>query len=260
MRKDILYEKKEKIAYVTFNRPEVRNALGNTHFAQLDEIWQDIERDSNIWVAIVTGAGDKAFSAGHDLKSDQPTPGAEPPPKTARSIYIKSMESLEAISKPTIAAINGYCLAAGFALALAFDLRIAAESASFGTPEPRVGLYHGYGSLRLPRQIPMAIAMEMLLVCERMSAQEAYRVGLVNRVVPQGQLMATAEDWAKKICLNAPLPLRLNKELAYRGMDLTREQGLRYFEAKTNMIKDSEDAKEGSRAFIEKRVPQFKGR
>jgi enoyl-CoA hydratase/carnithine racemase len=256
---DILYEKRERVAYVTINRPEVMNAFNDECLKRLDEVWQDIERDPNIWVGVLTGAGDKAFSAGHDLKEDVEKHAEESYTKSL-SIYLQSMGHLEDISKPMIAAINGFCVGGGFILALLCDLRIASETASFGAVDPRVGLHVGYGSLRLPRQIPLAIALEILLVCEKISAQEAYRVGLVNRVVPQDKLMLTAEDWAKKICKNAPLALRINKELVYRGMDLTREQGLRHSAALAHITYDSEDAREGLRAYAEKRIPQFKGR
>ena len=163
-------------------------------------------------------------------------------------------------AKPVIAAINGYCLAGGLEVALACDIRIASETASFGCPEVRWNLLHGYGALRLPQMVPMSLAMEMMLTGERIDAQEAYRIGLVSRVVPASELMKTAEAIAQRICENAPIAVRVTKELAYRGLHLPLDDGTRLYAALSRSVMATEDAREGPRAFAEKRPPQFKGR
>ncbi|MBI2906609.1 MAG: enoyl-CoA hydratase/isomerase family protein [Chloroflexi bacterium] len=164
------------------------------------------------------------------------------------------------VSKPLIAAINGYCLAGGQELALACDIRIASDTAHFGAPEVKRGILHGYGALRLVHAIPMASAMEMLLTGEMIDAQEALRIGLVSRVVPQVQLMSTAEAIAQRICENSAVAVRAIKDLAYRGLGMPLEHGLRYYAHVNRLVHASEDAREGPRAFTEKRKADFKGR
>lgn len=256
---DVLYEKKGQIAYVTINRPEAMNAINVSVREGLAQAWRNIDSDPEVWVGIVTGAGEKAFSAGADLKeraSHGRAPGADflglwQPNQVTRGLLN---------SKPMIAAINGYCLAGGQEIALACDIRIAADHAKFGAPEVKWNLLHGYGAFKLAHTLPMSAAMEMLLTGEFIDAQEAWRLGLVSKVVPLANLMPTAQRLAERICENGPLAVRATKELAYRAASLTFEDYLRYMAMIGRVVMDSEDTKEGPKAFAEKRKPQFKGR
>ena len=167
---------------------------------------------------------------------------------------------MAALPQPILAAIDGEARGWGLALAIACDIRLASETASFGCPEVRWGILHGYGALRLPKTIPLSAAMELLLTGERISAQEAYRLGIVSRVVPPTELMSAARALADKICANGPLAVRVTKELAWRGLESSMEEALRLYTALGALVRASEDAREGPRAFAEKRQPQFKGR
>jgi enoyl-CoA hydratase/carnithine racemase len=164
------------------------------------------------------------------------------------------------VAKPVIAAINGYCLAGGLELALGCDIRIASTNASFGCPEVRWGILHGFGALRLPRTVPLSAAMELLLTGERIDARRAYELGLVSRVVEPGELLPTAEAMAQRIAANGPLAVKVTKELAWRGLHQHPEEALRFYAAVTALIHETDDAKEGPRAFAEKRAPRFQGR
>jgi E-phenylitaconyl-CoA hydratase len=256
----IRYEKDGRIATIAINRPEAMNAMDRDTSRELAEAFQDFDQDEQLRVAILTGAGDKAFSAGADLKKMY---------GRAEDGNIRELWDTERqwrlgqrlqVWKPIIAAINGYCLAGGLELAMGCDIRIASETASFGCPEVRWGILHGYGALRLPKTIPLSAAMELLLTGERITAQEAYRLGIVSRVVPPAELMPTARRLAEKICANGPLAVRVTKELAWRGLEMSLEEGLRLYAALGALVRASEDAREGPRAFAEKRQPQFKGR
>ena len=213
--------------------------------------------DNEAWVAIITGAGDKAFSAGFDLKElipgedKLPSPGGGPP-LIQRGLYIW---------KPFIAAINGVAMGGGLELALACDLRIAAETATLSVPEVKWNLIPGWGGTqRLPRMIPMAKAAEMLLTGDRIDANEAYRLGIVNKVVPAVELMDAAEAMANKIAKNGPLAVRAAKEAMIRGTSMTLDEGMQLELDLVESLLDTEDAKEGPKAFAEKRKPEFKGR
>jgi enoyl-CoA hydratase/carnithine racemase len=256
----IRYDKDGKIAIITINRPEAMNAMDRETSQELAEAFQDFDRDDQMLVAILTGAGDKAFSAGADLKKMY---GRAEDGKVGEIWDADRQWRLGQrlqVWKPVIAAINGYCLAGGLELALGCDIRIASETASFGCPEVRWGILHGYGALRLPKTVPLSAAMELLLTGDRIDAQEALRLGIVSRVVPAAELMPTARQLAAKICANGPLAVRVTKELAWRGLEMSLEEALRLYAALGALVRASEDAREGPRAFAEKRQPQFKGR
>jgi len=256
----ILYEKKDKIASITINRPEAMNAMDPDTYREISEALIDVGSDPEVWVAIITGTGDKAFSAGADLKRMHQGGGESSMATIWNPTKVPRFDQGFQIWKPVIAAVNGYCLAGGFELAMACDIRIASEHASFGAPEVRWSILHGYGALRLPKAIPLSSAMEILLLGDRIDAQEAYRIGIVSRVVPHKELIPTAEKMARRICENGPLAVRATKEIAIRGMNTTLDEGLRLYALLNRMIHETEDAREGPRAFVEKRPPQFKGR
>jgi (E)-benzylidenesuccinyl-CoA hydratase len=216
-----------------------------------------VRDNPDVWVAIVTGAGEKAFTAGADLKSFIPGQRGKADFWLTQKNMILN-RGLE-VWKPVIAAVNGYCLAGGVTLLFATDIRIAAAHAVFEISEVKRGILPGNGGTqRALRQLPYAIAMEMLLLGRRLTAQEALAYGLVNRVVPIGELMTTAEDYARRLCENGPLALRAVKELAIRSQSVPLEHGLRLEESFQEFLRTTDDAKEGPRAFAEKRKPAFK--
>jgi E-phenylitaconyl-CoA hydratase len=256
---NIIYEKKGRIAYVTINRPERMNAVDPDTSDELLQAFSDFRDDDELWVSILTGAGEKAFSAGADLVAmaqalaggggrffDVPFGG-----------ITRNFESW----KPMIAAINGYCLAGGLELTLACDIRVAAEHATFGLPEPtRAIIPGGGGTQRLPRAIPLTFALEILLTGGRIDAQTALRCGLVSHVVPLPQLMPKAEEIANAICECGPLAVRAIKQAVYRGLDMPLEEGLDLEIKLLGEIFRTEDARLGPLAFAQKRKPQYKGR
>ncbi len=257
------YEKKERIAYITINRPERMNALHAPAHIEFSEVFGDFRDDPALWVAIITGAGDKAFSAGNDLRYQSEAvsagrqTGANPRPDGGFAGITNRFECY----KPIIAAVNGYALGGGFEIALACDIIIAADHARFGLPEPRVGLNAGAGGIhRLPRLIPLKLAMGMMLTGRHITAQEAYRVGIANEVVPMADLMKTAESWAAEILLCAPLSVRSTKEAAMKGLDMTLDAAMNESFPISQQMRQSEDFIEGPLAFSEKRPPNWKGR
>lgn len=255
----LIYEKKGKIAYITINRPEAMNAMDPETYRELSEAWVNVRDDSDVWVAIITGAGDKAFSAGADLKKTigRPVEAWHFWQTQEEQILNRGLE----VWKPVIAAVNGYCLAGGMTLLLATDIRIAAEHATFGLSEVSRGILPGNGGTqRTIQQLPYPVAMYFLLTGERMNAEDAVRAGLINKVVPLPELMAEAERIARRICENAPLAVRAIKELAVRGQYLPIEYGLRLEQAVQQVLSATEDAREGPRAFSEKRNPSYSGR
>lgn len=253
----IIYEKREKIAIITINRPEVHNALDYQTLSELEQAWYDFRDDDALWVAILTGAGDKAFCCGADLKemesiSDEERKKRKRPPGIHKGIDI---------FKPIICGINGLAVGGGLELALASDIRVAAQGARLGLREVCVGLIPtGGGTQRLTRIIPLGIAMEMLLTGRLISADEALQIGLVNKVVPQNELMSECIRYAEKICENAPIAVRSAKESAIRGLSLPLNEGLRLETLLSLFVRETEDAKEGRKAFSEKRKPNYKGR
>jgi enoyl-CoA hydratase/carnithine racemase len=258
--KNLLYKTEGHLAYITINRPERRNAIDPATSHEMKAAFEDFKADENAWVAILTGAGEQSFSAGADLvaMSQAMSGGGDGVPM---NVPFGGITRQYECYKPIIAAINGYCLAGGLEIALSCDIRIAAEHAEFGLPEPKRAIIPGAGGTqRLPRAVPLAFAMELLLTGDRFDAQTALRFGLVSRVVPQAELMATAEAIAKKILENGPLAVRAVKEVAMRGLDMTLEDGLRLEAQKTGPIFSTEDAREGPLAFAQKRKPVYKGK
>ncbi|MFC2028156.1 enoyl-CoA hydratase-related protein [Chloroflexota bacterium] len=257
----VLYEKKGKIAYITLNRPEVLNALNLNTWNDLTESWMNVRDDPDVWIAIVTGAGEKAFCAGQDLKELAQwmmIPEDKRPPVPVPDVT--PMRGLE-VWKPFIAAINGICTGGGLELAMACDIAIAADTARLGLAEVKQALIPGMsGTQRLPRLVPLRNALQLLITGDFIDAQEAYRIGLVNQVVPLAELMLTAEVLAQRICANGPLAVRAVKEAAYRGLDMSFADGLQLEQDIVARLAGTEDLKEGPRAFAEKRKPIYKGR
>ncbi len=260
----VLFEKKKRIAIITINRPDTMNSLDGETLDQLNRAWIDFRDDPDLWVSVVTGAGDKAFCAGGDLKSLSRYYSSMTPiqrrEKAEKEPGVGGITRNLDIWKPIIAAINGHCLAGGLEIALACDIRIAAENATFGLTEVSRGIIPGAGGTqRLPRLISLAKSLEMILTADRIDAQEALRIGLISRVVPLKEVLPEALKTAEKICRNAPLAVRAAKEAVYRGLDLSLSEGLRLEQFLAEPVRQSEDAKEGPRAFAERRDPDFKG-
>ena len=256
----ISYEKRDHIVTITINRPDKLNAMDPPANQQLTEAWITFKDDPDAWVAILTGTGEKAFSAGADLASA--SEGFESGSRGWRSGT--SMDGIcknLRIFKPLIAAINGLAYGQGLEMALACDMRIAAENAKLGLPEVRWSLIAaGGGPARLTRAMPLAKAMEMIITGEPITAQEALHYGLVNSVVPQAEVLPTALKLAERICENGPLGVWASKEAALRGLDTTLEDAMFLDDYLLAKLVATEDAKEGPRAFLEKRKPQFKVR
>jgi E-phenylitaconyl-CoA hydratase len=254
----LLFETRDHVAYITFNRPDAMNAMDADTYRELSEAWIEVRDNPDIWVSIITGQG-RAFTAGADLKSRI---GAK---SEAWEFWQTQSEQLLnrglEVWKPVIAAINGYCLAGGMTLLFGTDIRIAADTAVFGISEVKRGILPGNGGTqRAVRQMPYPIAMEMILIGDNIDANEAYRIGLVNKVVPSVQLMETAEAYARRICENPPLAVRAIKELAVRSQYMHIQDGLRLEAAIGRALGTTEDAAEGRRAFAEKRKAVFQGR
>jgi len=247
------------ICTIVINRPERLNAMDADHYRALSAAWCRVRDDADIRVAIVTGAGEKSFSTGADIKSFLTgPPGYDEMWLTQRDLLLN--RGLE-VWKPVIAAVNGYCLGGGMTLMLATDLRVASTNATFSLAEVKRGVIPGNGGTqRILAQLPHAIAMEMLLTGDPMSADAAARFGLVNKVVPGAELMATAREYARRIAANAPLALQAAKELALRSRDLDLASGLRMEQVTNRMLMATDDAREGPKAFAEKRAPRFKGK
>lgn len=249
----------DHVATITINRPERMNAMDAAHYDALSAAWVRVRDDPDVRVAIVTGAGAKSFTAGADLKSFV---GA-PPPLSDLLLTQKGQllnRGLE-VWKPVIAAVNGYCLGGGMTLLLATDLRIAAEHATFAVPEVKRGVFPANGGTqRIARELPHAIAMELLLLGDTLDAQAALRWGLVNRVVKAEELLPAAMDFAQRIARNAPLAVQAAKELAVRSRDVDLATGLRLEQFLLRVLQGSDDVREGTAAFAEKRAPAFTGR
>ena len=253
------YEKTGKIAKITLNRPEAMNAISRELARELYGAWCDFAGDPARSVLVVTGAGEKAFCVGADLKEKEEKGDVHVTSFWDGSFKLP-MRGPE-LFKPVIAAINGHCLGGGLELALLADIRIAAEHATFGQPEIKLGIFPGMGATqRLPRSLPYNLAAEILLTGERFNAAKAFEIGLVNRVVPLEALMGTALSVAETISHNAPLALRAVKEALLRSYDLPLDQGLRLEGVLRRIVGETEDAQEGVRAFLERRAPAFRGK
>jgi enoyl-CoA hydratase/carnithine racemase len=246
------------ITVVTLNRPEVMNALHKPAHFELHEVFNDFAADPDQWVAIITGAGDRAFCAGNDLKWQ--AAGGE------RGWNVSGFGGLTLrfhCDKPIIAAVNGVAMGGGFEIALACDLIIAAENATFALPEPRVGLAALAGGLqRLPRQIGLKRAMGMILTGRHVSAREGFELGFVNEVAPQGEALKAAERWADQICRNSPMSIRASKQAVLEGLNVSLPEAMvaqREYPAVRDMIA-SADYIEGPKAFAEKRPPRWQGK
>ena len=253
------FELSEGVALITINRPERANALDAEHYADLSTAWERVRDDDDVRAAIITGAGDRVFSAGADLKS---WVGRER--KLADHWLTQKDQLLNRgleIWKPVISAINGTCVGGGMTLMLATDLRVAVKGARFGLSEVKRGIIPGNGGTqRIMKQLPYAIAMEMLVLGDDIDAETALRWGLINRVVERDELLPTAFDLAARISRNAPLAVRAAKELAVRSFDLPLCEGLRIEQYVNLVLQDSEDTRTAKTAFAEKRQPIFGGK
>lgn len=242
----IIYTKKDHIAYITLNRAEANNVVNKQLAQELEDICRQINEDDDIYVVIITGAGDKAFCGGSELE-----------PKEYR---YSPATAIAGIDRPVIAAINGDALGQGLELALSCDIRVASHRAHFGFPHVALGLIPmDGGTQRLPRIVGRGKAMELLLTTETINAEEALEIGLVNKVVTEEKLASEVEALAKTITAKGPIALRYIKEAVNKGMDLTLEQGLRLEADLYFLLHTTADRREGITAFLEKRPPQFKG-
>ena len=249
----------DHIALITINRPERMNALDHEHYKALSDAWLRVRDDDDIRAAIVTGAGERAFCAGADIKSllPRPTELSEMWLTQKDQILNRGLE----VWKPIIAAVNGVCMGGGTCMMFATDIRIAVPTAVFSLAEVKRGLVPGNGATqRVLSQLPYAIGLEMVLTGDSIDAEQAARWGLVNRIVPPEKLLETAYDYARRIGRNAPLAVQAAKELAIRARDLDLHTGLRMETVINRLLWESQDLKEGATAFAEKRPPRFQGR
>lgn len=258
----VLYEQTGKIVTITINRPDAMNAIDPETHDALIAAWTRFRDDDAAWVAILTGAGEKSFSAGADLKKMIPAAFAQGAARRGHESHgLGGITRGLEIWKPMIAAINGHCLAGGMEQALACDLRIAVPHATFGLPEVRWAIIPGAGGTqRLPRTVSLAKAMEMILMAKTLTAAEALQAGLINAVAPAAELMPTARAWAETICERGPLAVRAAKEAVMRGLAMPLPDGLRLEAFLSGTLRGTEDAVEGPKAFAEKRKPSFQAR
>jgi len=259
----VLYETRNRVAYITINRPEVMNCVGPATAQELVEAWEAFRDDDSQYVAVVTGAGEKSFCAGFDLKQFGSGGLPQSPNEVRRFIYshpgFMGYTRRADIFKPIIAAVNGYCFAGGLEIALCADIRIAAEHAEFGVLNRRwnVGLGDG-GTQRLPRVVGLGRAMDLIITGRRIDVQEAYRIGLVNEIVPGDRLMARVTELAEAICELPQGAIRTDKEAVMRGLGTPLEEGLRLEGSTFMTLIGQSDFYEGPKSFAEKRKPSFK--
>ncbi|CAM3822442.1 enoyl-CoA-hydratase DpgD [Kibdelosporangium persicum] len=257
--KRVRYEKRDRVGYVTLSRPHVLNAMDLRTHEELAEIWDDFERDDDVWVAVLTGAGDRAFSVGQDLKElvRNGTPAASFGSR-GKPGWPRLTERFD-LSKPVVARVNGYALGGGFELALACDVIVASADATFALPEARLGLIAGAGGVfRLTRQLPYRTAIGHLITGRSLSAGRAYDLGLVNEVVPAEELDAAVAGWVTDILRCAPLAVRAIKQAAAASAHLPLAQAFTTRYPWEDIRMRSRDAEEGPRAFVEKRDPRWR--
>src|SRR6266581_7039383 len=256
---NVLYEKKGAIAYVTVNRPKVLNALNTPTWKDLQTAFEDARDDAMVRGVILTGAGDKAFIAGADISELAHATGFEA--EESSRFGQEVLDLIEDLGKPVIAAVNGFALGGGCETAMACTIRIAAEHAQFGQPEVKLGLVPGGGGTqRLPRLVGKGRALQLILSGGMISAQEAYRIGLVNEIVPATDLITRAEAILNKISANAPIAVKFALEATNKGLETSQAEGLSLEASLFGLCAGTEDKKEGTQAFLQKRAAQFQGR
>ena len=256
---NVLYEKRGALAYVTVNRPKVLNALNAATWADLRTAFEDAQNDAAVRGIILTGAGDKAFIAGADIADLAQASAIEAERSSRRGQEV--LDLIETLGKPVVAAINGFALGGGCETAMACTIRIAVEHAKFGQPEVKLGLLPGGGGTqRLPRLVGKGRALQLILSGGLISAQEAYRIGLVNEIVPAADLIPRSEAILKEIVSNAPLAVRYALDAVNKGMDTSQTEGLTLEAAYFGLCAGTDDKKEGTSAFLQKRPAQFHGR
>lgn len=256
---NIKAETRNKIAYITIDRPKVLNALNMQTMDELRQVFTQVKGDKDVRVVILTGAGEKAFVAGADINELQKNNPVEAKEYTHRGQAV--LDAIENLGKPVIACINGFALGGGCELAMACTMRLASENAKLGQPEVKLGIIPGYGGTqRLPRLVGKGIAAQLLLTGDMISAQEAHRIGLVNEVVSASELIPRAEAIAQAIIKNAPLAIQYCLEAVNHGMEISQQEGLFLEATLFSVCCATEDKKEGTTAFLEKRAANFQGR
>ena len=256
---NVLYEKKDSIAYVTLNRPKVLNALNKKTWADLRTAFEAARDDASVRGVILTGAGDKAFIAGADISELANVSAVEA--EESSTFGQEVLNLVENLGKPVIAAINGFALGGGCETAMACTIRVASEHAKFGQPEVKLGLIPGGGGTqRLPRLVGKGRALQIILSGEIISAQEAYRIGLVNEVVPAADVITRAEAILKQIFSNAPIAVKYSLEAVNKGLETSVAEGLSLEASLFGLCAGTEDKREGTQEFLQKRAPQFQGR
>src|ERR1700720_4102561 len=256
---NIMYQKKAAFAYVTVNRPKVLNALNKATWADLRTAFEDARDDAAVRGVILAGAGDKAFIAGADISELARVTAFEA--EQSSRFGQEVLDLIEDLGKPVIAAVNGFALGGGCETAMACTIRIAVETAKFGQPEVTLGLVPGGGGTqRLPRLVGKGRALQLILSGEIISAQEAYRIGLVNEIIPAADLIARAEDILKRIAANAPMAVKFALTAVNKGLETSQDEGLLLEASYFGLCAGTEDKKEGTSAFLEKRPPEFRGR
>src|ERR1700728_3288278 len=255
---NVLYEKKDAIAYVTINRPTVLNALNTPTWADIRTAFEDARDDTGVHGVILTGAGNKAFIAGADISELSKATALDA--ERASRFGQQVLDLIENLGKPVIAAVNGFALGGGCETAMACTIRIAVDTAKFGQPEVTLGLVPGGGTQRLTRLVGKGRALQLILSAEMIGAQEAYRIGLVNEIVPAADLLPRAEAILGKIASNAPMAVKFALAAVNRGLETSQDEGLLLEASYFGLCAGTEDKKEGTTAFLEKRPPQFRGR
>lgn len=257
----VRYEVKDRIALVTLDRPEALNAMNTAMRDDLRATWHRFRADDSAWVAVLTGAGDRAFCAGADVKEMRANQGQDAgDPFWLPDDLDRSLESGFPLWKPVVAAINGHCLGGGMTLAAGCDIRVASTNATFGFPEVAVGLPTVLGAVWLGKMMPHGRALELLLTNKRFSAEEMRQAGFFEYVVEPGQVVARATEIAEAICTNAPLAVRATKEVFKRSLEMPLGDAFRFGETMRRVVRTTSDSIEGPRAFVEKRKPRFEAR